>query len=530
MPAAWRPATASPTRTVHSAQPAPLAWPVPPAGPAHDPAVPRPSIDALVVGSGPNGLAAAITLARAGLGVRVYEAAPDIGGGLRSASLTLPGFVHDPCASVMALAPLSPFFGAFGPGGDGEACFVGGAELIRPPIAVGHVLSPDRAVLLHASIAETAAGLGRDGPAWRRLFVPLVEEADRILPWVLGPLLRPPRHPLAVARFAAPAGLPAVALGRLVFRDAPARALLGGLAAHAAMPLEAVGTAGFALVLGLAAHMAGWPVVQGGSQRLADALVAELGALGGEVVTGMPIRELAQLPPARAVLLDVAPRALVGLAGDRLSPRRRRALASFRAGPGAAKVDWALDGPIPWRAADLAQAGTVHLGGSLGHLAASERAVARGRVLHRSFAIVVQAGAADPSRAPAGKQTAWAYTHVPNGSPLDPSPLIEAAIEEAAPGFRDRILARRVHTAPDLEGHDPNLVGGDVGGGRSSLRQLLARPVLARDPYATGAPGLYLCSASTPPGGGIHGMCGYLAARSALRREFGISSDPLGID
>ncbi len=493
--------------------------------------MPGSSIDAVVVGSGPNGLAAAITLARAGLGVRVYEAAPEIGGGLRSASLTLPGFVHDPCASVMALAPLSPFFRALGPGRQGNAGgIVGAAELVRAPVALGHVLGPDRAVLLHSSIAATAAGLGRDGPAWRRLFDPLVEEADRILPWILGPLLRPPRHPLAVARFAAPAGLPAAALARLLFRDAPARALLGGLAAHAAMPLEAAGTAGFALVLALAAHASGWPVVRGGSQRLADALTAELTSLGGEVVTGTPVEALAQLPPARAVLLDVAPRALVGLAGDRLPPRRRRALTSFRPGPGAAKVDWALGGPIPWRAAELARAGTVHLGGPLGNLAASERAVARGRVLRRPFAIVVQAAAADGSRAPGGNQTAWAYIHVPNGNPLDPSRLIESAVEEAAPGFRDRILARRVHAAPDLERHDPNLVGGDVGGGRSSLRQLLARPVLARDPYATGVPGLYLCSASTPPGGGIHGMCGYLAARSALRREFGISTDPLGID
>lgn len=492
--------------------------------------MPGSSIDAVVVGSGPNGLAAAITLARAGLDVRVHEGATDIGGGLRSAAFTLPGFVHDPCASVMALAPLSPFFRTMGPGRQEDAGFsVGGAELVRPPIAVGHVLGPDRAVLLHASIAETAAGLGHDGPAWRRLFGPLVEEADRILPWILGPLLRPPRHPVAVARFAAPAGMPAAALARLAFRDAPARALLGGLAAHAAMPLESAGTAGFALVLALAAHASGWPVVRGGSQRLADALAAELRSLGGEVVTGTPIDSLAELPPARAVLLDVTPRALLRLAGDRLPARRRSALASFRPGPGAAKVDWALDGPIPWRADDLARAGTVHIGGPLGRLAASERAVARGRVARRPFAIVVQAGTADASRAPDGRQTAWAYLHVPNGSSLDASSRIEAAIEEAAPGFHDRILARRVHTAPDLERHDPNLIGGDVAGGRSSLRQLLARPILARDPYAT-APGLYLCSASTPPGGGIHGMCGYLAARSALRREFGISTDPLGID
>lgn len=490
------------------------------------------SFDAIVVGSGPNGLAAAITLARAGLGVRVYEAAPDVGGGLRSAALTLPGFVHDPCASVMALTPLSPFFRALGIDGADAAAggATGGPELRRPPIAAGHVLGPGRAVLLHASLDETADGLGRDGPAWRRLLGPLVEDADRIVPWVLGPLLRLPRHPLPAARFAAAAGLPAAALARLAFRDPPARALLGALAAHAAMPLEASGTSGFALVLALAAHLAGWPVVAGGSQRLADALAAELRRLGGDIVTSVPIESLAQLPPTRAVLLDVAPGAAVRIAGDRLPANRRRAMAAFRPGPGAAKVDWALDEPIPWRVPELARAGTVHLGGSLGRLAAAERAVARGMIQPHPFAIVVQAGVADADRAPAGKQTAWAYTHVPNGHGFDPSQLIEAAVEEAAPGFRDRILARCVQTAPDLERHDLNLVGGDIGGGRSSLRQLIARPVLARDSYWTGAPGLYLCSASTPPGGGIHGMCGYHAARSALRRTFAISDDPLGID
>lgn len=473
------------------------------------------ALDAIVVGSGPNGLAAAITLARAGLAVRVYEGAPTAGGGLRSAELTLPGFIHDPCATVVATALVSPFFRSL----DLAAL---GVELVHPEVPAAHVLAPDRAVPLHRSVTDQAAALGRDGAAWRRLIGPLARDAERLMPWILGPVPRPTRHVVTAARFGPAALLPAAAFARLAFRDEPARALFGALAAHAMVPLETPGSAAFGLVLATAAHAVGWPVVRGGSQRLADALVDEVRRLGGEVVTGTPVRQLADLPPARAVLLDVTPRQLIELAGNRLPSGYRRRLERFRYGPGACKVDWALAGPIPWRDPELARAGTVHLGGSLGALAAAERAVARGSLPRRPFVILVQASVMDPSRAPAGRHTAWAYAHVPHGSPVDVTHAIEAEVERAAPGFRDLVLARHVRTALAHEAYNPNDVGGDINGGLSTLRQVLARPTLARDPYRTPLPGVYLCSSSTPPGGGVHGMAGQRAALSALRREFGI--------
>jgi phytoene dehydrogenase-like protein len=329
---------------------------------------------------------------------------------------------------------------------------------------------------------------------------------------------------IAAARFGPAALLPAAALARLAFREEPARALFGALAAHAIVPLESPGSAAFGLVLAMAAHAVGWPVVRGGSQRLADALVAELARLGGEVLTDAPVRRLADLPPAPAVLLDVTPRQLVRLAGDDLPDGPRRRLERFRYGPGSCKVDWALAGPIPWRDRDLARAGTVHMGGTLGQVAAAERAVAAARLPRRPFVILVQATVMDPSRAPIGRHTAWAYTHVPHGSAVDAHEAIEREVEAAAPGFRDLILARHVRTAVDLEAYNPNDVGGDIGGGLATLRQVVAHPTLARDPYRTPIPGVYLCSSSTPPGGGVHGMAGHRAALSALRREFGISS------
>jgi phytoene dehydrogenase-like protein len=479
--------------------------------------LPDHALDAIVVGSGPNGLAAAITLARAGLAVRVYEGAPTAGGGLRSEALTLPGFVHDPCATVVATALVSPFFRTL------DLATLG-VELAHPEVPAAHVLAPDRAVLLHRSVEETAAGLGRDGAAWRRLVGPLARDAERLMPWILGPVPRPTRHLVAAARFGPAALLPAAALARLAFREEPARALLGALAAHAMVPLESPGSAAFGLVLATAAHAVGWPVVVGGSQRLADALVAEVVRLGGEVVTDAPVRALADLPPARAVLLDVTPRQLVALAGDRLGARARGRLARFRYGPGVSKVDWALAGPIPWRDPGLARAGTVHLGGTLGHLAAVERAVAAGRMPRRPFVILVQATEMDPTRAPAGRHTAWAYAHVPHGSSVDAVAAIEAEVERAAPGFRDLVLGRPTRTAAGHEAYNPNYVGGDIGGGLATLPQVMARPTLAWDPYRTAIPGVYLCSSSTPPGGGVHGMAGHRAALSALRREFGVSA------
>ena len=479
--------------------------------------LPDSGLDAIVVGSGPNGLAAAITLARAGLAVRVYEGAPTAGGGLRSAELTLPGFVHDPCATVVATALVSPFFRSL----DLAAL---GVELAHPEVPAAHVLEPDHGVLLHRSVEATAAGLGRDGAAWSRLVGPLVRDADRLMPWILGPVPRPTRHVIAAARFGPAALLPAAGLAGLAFREEPARALLGALAAHAMTPLESPGSAAFGLVLATAAHAVGWPVVRGGSQRLADALLGELRGLGGEVITDAPVRRLIDLPPARAVLLAVTPRQLVALAGDALAAGPRRRLERFRYGPGVSKVDWALAGPIPWRDPGLLHAGTVHLGGTLGQVAAAERAVAAGRIPRRPFVIVVQASVMDPTRAPAGRHTAWAYAHVPNGSDVEVADAIEREVERAAPGFRDLVLGRHTRTAAGHEAYNPSYVGGDIGGGLATLRQVIGRPALARDPYRTALPGIYLCSASTPPGGGVHGMGGHLAARSALRREFSIGA------
>jgi phytoene dehydrogenase-like protein len=471
-------------------------------------------LDAIVVGSGPNGLAAAITLAREGLGVAVIEAAGTVGGGTRSAELTIPGYVHDVCSTVVAMALASPFLARL----PLERL---GIELVHPDAPLGHVLAPDRAVMLERSVEATAAGLGRDGPAYRRLIGPIVRDADRLLPWILGPVVKPPRHPIAQARFGLPAILPARLLGRLAFRGSAAPALLAGMSAHAMVPLDALASASFGLVLAMTAHHVGWPVVRGGTQRLADGLANELRRLGGTVETGRLVTSLDELPPARAVLLDLTPRQVVAVAGDRLPEGYRRALERFRYGPGVCKVDWALSGPIPWRAPELARAGTVHIGGTLDAVALAERSVHRGRPAESPFVLVVQASRSDPSRAPAGGHTVWAYCHVPPGSTIDMTGAIEARIESSAPGFRDLIVGRSTLTAPEMERHDPNYIGGDINGGLQDLRQLLARPVVSNDPYATPAPGLYLCSSSTPPGGGVHGMSGYLAARSALRREFG---------
>ena len=470
--------------------------------------------DAVVVGSGPNGLAAAITLARAGRSVVVYEGADTVGGGMRSAELTLPGYIHDVCSTVQGTSVASPFFAELD-------LSQYGVELVHPPIPLAHPLDDGRVALLERSVDATSIGLGPDGPAYRRLLGPLVRDADKILPFILGPTLRVPRHPLAVARFGLPAVWPATTLARRRFRDDPARALFAGLCSHSMVALDRPATASFGLVLAMTAHAFGWPVVRGGTQRLADALAAELRALGGEIVTGHPITTLDELPAARAILFDTTPRALVAIAGSALRGRYRRRLSGFRYGPGVVKVDWALDGPIPWRAEGANRAGTVHVGGTLAEIAAAEAEVARGGHPQRPFVIVVQASRFDPSRAPAGKHTGWAYAHVPNGSPVDISDRIEAQVERFAPGFRDLILARSVRGPADLERDNPNYIGGDINAGIEDFRQLFTRPVARLDPYSTPVRGIYLCSSSTPPGGGVHGMCGVWAARSALRREFG---------
>jgi phytoene dehydrogenase-like protein len=464
--------------------------------------------DAVVVGAGPNGLAAALTLARAGLSVTVVEGAGTAGGGCRTEELTLPGFHHDVCSTVHPLAAASPFF-------LGAGLAARGVRLLTPKVAFAHPLDGGRAAAVSGSVDETASELGADSAAYRRLLEPLVRDADSIVPAILAPLRSVPGHPVAVAGFGVRGLLPATLLARRFHTDA-ARALLAGVAAHAILPLSAPLTSGFGLLLTMLAHAPGWPVVEGGSARLVDALTAELAALGGQVVTGSWIRRLDELPPARTVLLDITPRQLVELAGDRLPPRYARELRRFRYGPGVCKVDWALSGPVPWAAPACRDTATVHLGGTFEEIAASESDIAAGRHPERPYCIVTQPGVVDPSRAPAGKQTLWGYCHVPSGSTVDMADRIEAQIERFAPGFRDLVLARSVRTAAQEEQHNPNYVGGDINGGAGTLRQTVFRPAPRWNPYRTPLPGVYLCSSSTPPGGGVHGMCGAWAARTAL--------------
>ena len=480
------------------------------------------STDAVVVGAGPNGLAAAITLARAGISVRLIEAADEVGGGLRSAELTLPGFVHDICTAVVGTTAVSPFLGPKGPLDLAER----GVEYVVPDVPLGHVLDDGSAVLLERSVEATAARLGRDGQAYGRLMEPLVRSVDNLMPWIFGRPLRLTRHPIAQARFGLPALLPNSLLGRLAFREQAAPALLAGLAAHAMVPLDGPASASFGLALAMSAHASGWPIVRGGTARLAEGLAAELRALGGEIETGRRIASLDEVANARAVLLDVTPRQFLAMAGSRLGGRYRRALERFRYGPGVFKIDWAIAEPIPWRAPELARAGTVHLAGTSAHLTRVLRAVHHGRTAERPFVLLVQPTPFDPTRAPAGRHTAWAYCHVPNGSTVDMTDAIETEVERAAPGFRDLVLGRATHDPAALEQHDENYIGGDINGGAQDFRQLFFRPLPRLDPWSTPIDGVYLCSSSTPPGGGAHGMCGHLAARSALRRVFGRDPGP----
>ena len=469
-----------------------------------------PSLDAIVVGAGPNGLAAAIELARAGRSVRVYEAAATVGGGTRSAEVTLPGYVHDICASVHPLSLASPFFRSLDLGRHGLAW-------VQPDAPVAHALAPGRSVVLERDLASVDDALGRDADAWRRLFGPYVREWERLVPALLGPVIRPPRHPILLARFGLPALLPATALARLAFREPAARALFAGMAAHSMLSLGQPMSASFGLVLGLLAHAVGWPVARGGSGAIAAALEAEARSLGVELVTGHRVDALADLPPARAYLLDVTPRQVLAMAGDRLPAGYRRQLERFRYGPGVFKIDWALDGPIPWTDPATARAATVHIGGRDREVAASEDAVGRGRHPDMPFILLVQPTIADPSRAPAGKHVAWAYCHVPNGSTADMAASIEAQVERFAPGFRDLVLARATKDSVAMEAWDANYVGGDINGGIGDWRQLLFRPVIRWNPYTTPDRSVFLCSSSTPPGGGVHGMSGRHAAREVER-------------
>jgi phytoene dehydrogenase-like protein len=464
--------------------------------------------DAVVVGAGPNGLAAAITLARAGVKTVLREAAAEVGGGLRSSELTLPGFTHDVCSAVHPLALTSPFF-------RGLPLSDFGLEWIQSPAALAHPFDDGSAASLERSVDATAEGLGPGGGDWRRLFGPFVRAWDELSPDVLAPPLRPPRHPILMARFGLKAVRSATGLAGTLGGER-ARALFAGNAAHSFLPLEAAGTAAFGLLLSSSAHAVGWPIARGGSQRVAEALAAYFRSLGGEIVTSAPVEHLDELRPARLILLDLSPRQVVRMAADRLPGRYLRALERYRYGAAAFKVDWALDGPVPWTAAECAHAATVHLCGTLEEVAASEAAPARGIVHERPFVLFVQPTLFDASRAPAGKHTAWAYCHVPNGYGGDACGVIERQVERFAPGFRDRIVARSVLAPADLQRRNANLIGGDITGGMMDLRQVFARPVLHPTPYRTPLRGVYLCSASTPPGGGVHGMCGYHAARAAL--------------
>jgi len=466
--------------------------------------------DAVVVGSGPNGLAAAIELARAGASVRVLEARAEIGGGIRSAELTLPGFVHDVCSGCHPLALLSPWFRSL-------RLDRHGLRWIRPAASVAHPLDDGPAVLLRRSLAETAEELGADARAYEKLFAPFLRNPHALLADLLGPL-RIPKHPIQLARFGLPGLLPAAGSFRARFRGQRARALLAGCAAHAVLPLERPLTAAVGMLFALTGHVDDWPVAAGGSQSIGRALASLLRELGGRIETAVPVRSLGDIPPARVVLFDTSPAQLADVCASILPAGYLRRLRRYRYGPGAFKLDWALDGPIPWRDPRVLEASTVHIGGTLDEIAAAEAAVWRGEHPGRPFVLVVQQSQLDPSRAPAGKHTGYAYCHVPAGSTVDLTDVVERQIERFAPGFRDRILARHRMRTTDLENENPNYVGGAITGGVADLFQFFTRPVARLDPYSTPNPRLFLCSASTPPGGGVHGMCGYFAARSAVRR------------
>ncbi|PJJ71843.1 phytoene dehydrogenase-like protein [Diaminobutyricimonas aerilata] len=469
--------------------------------------------DAVVVGAGPNGLAAAVTLARRGLHVRVYERASTAGGGTRTLELTLPGFRHDWGSAVHPMAFASPFFRRLG--------IRDRVEFVTPEVSYAHPLDGARAGLAYRDLDRAADVLGVDGAAWRNLFAPLVRAVRGMTEFVGGPVLRVPRHPVTAVRF----GLRALEQGgpwwNARWRDEVAPALLTGVFAHTIRPLPNLAPAAAGLVLGVHAHAEGWPVPVGGSQAIADALLGELLARGGELVLDHEVSTLEELPPSRVTLLDLSPRAFVRLAGDRLSPAAAAPYRRFRYGNGVAKVDYALSGPVPWAAAGVDRTATVHLGGSRAEIAASEREVFRGRHPESPYVLVSQPTLFDRTRAPEGRHTLWAYTHVPAGSTVDREDAVTAQIERFAPGFRDLVLATSSRTAADLERENPNYVGGDIAAGDVSLAQLLARPVAASDPWRTPVDGVYLCSSSTAPGPGVHGLAGWHAARAALRREFG---------
>lgn len=488
------------------------------------------SYDAVIIGAGPNGLAAAITLARQGHSVAIFEAASEVGGGCRSKALTLPGFTHDVCAAIHPYGVASPFFQTL-------PLERYGVEWLHAPAPLAHPLPDGRVAILERSLDVMSQSLGEDATAWRRLFEPSVQHLGDILDGALGPLrplhqLRRPLPSLRLTRFGAYALQSAQSVAERLFLDDPARALFGGIAAHSMLPLDQAPTAVAALLMATLGHAVGWPMARGGSQRLVNALAAYLRDLGGEIVIDTPITSLDDLPPSAVTLADITPRQLLQLAGDRLPASYRAQLQRYRYGPGVFKLDLALDGPIPWANPACARAATVHLGGTLDEIALSERAVWAGETAARPFTLLAQQSLFDDSRAPLGRHTVWAYCHVPSGSDEDMTERVERQIERFAPGFRDRILARHSFTAREMHAYNANYVGGDINGGVQDLLQLFTRPAVTANisnPYATPVEGLYLCSSSTPPGGGVHGMCGYFAASAAARylsRRHGARATP----
>jgi phytoene dehydrogenase-like protein len=465
--------------------------------------------EAVVVGAGPNGLAAAITLAQAGLSVLLIEASNTIGGGSRSLELTLPGFIHDPCATIHSLGVTSPFFNQL-------PLKQYGLEWIFPSASLAHPLADGTAVMLERSVVETSRQLGQDAGAYRKFMNPFVERWPSLAGEILGPL-RIPRDPFILARFGLYAIRSASSLAKSIFREERARALFAGLAAHSIQSLKRPPTAAFGLVLGISGHAAGWPVARGGSQVIADALGGYFKSLGGKIVTNCPVQSFEDIPASHLLLLDITPRQLLRIAGERLPAAYRRQLEGYRYGPGVFKVDYALSAPAPWTAPECARAATVHIGGGPDEIIATEQEVWEGRHPQRPFVLFAQQTLIDPGRAPEGKHTAWAYCHVPNGSTTDMSERIEAQIERFEPGFRDCVLDRHVMPPQQIEQYNANYIGGDINGGVQDLWQLFTRPTIQWVPYSTPLKGVYLCSSSTPPGGGVHGMCGFHAARAALR-------------
>src|SRR5579859_140850 len=470
----------------------------------------RARYDAVVVGAGPNGLSAAIVLAQAGRSVLVVEAAATIGGGSRSAELTRPGFIHDVCSAIHPLSLTSPFLRRL-------PLAQYGLEWVMPPAALAHPLDDGSAVMVERSVADTSQTLGRDGRAYRALFQPLVDHWLELAEDLLGPFPLPPRHPFDLAGFGLCGVWPAEWLAGWRFKEQRAAAVFAGMSAHSMLPFSEPLTAAFGLTLGASAHAVGWPLARGGSQCIADALGAHLRSLGGEIITGQTVTSIDELPPARHYLFDLTPRQILRVAGHKLPASYARRLEAYRYGAGVFKVDWALDGPIPWKAPEIARAATVHLGGTFEEIRAAEAAVARGEHPERPFVLLAQTSLFDASRAPAGCHTVWAYCHVPNDSTVDMTSRLEAQIERFAPGFRDRILARSVRDAPAMEQYNPNYIGGDINGGVQDWRQFWTRPVARWVPYSTPNPAIYICSSSTPPGGGVHGMCGFHAAQAVLR-------------